>query len=454
MKSAKFDLTSGPIMHKLLTLSVPIMATAFMQTAHNMTNMFWLGRLGDEYVAAAGVAGQFMWLSMAFIFLCRIGAEIGVSQNMGKGDPETAKAYAQNGFMLSLGVGILYALVIFVFRSQFIDFYNIDDPYVASIAEHYLAIIALSFPFIFTHLVITSVYNGCGNAKLPFYINSAGLLLNVILSPILIFVLGWGITGAAISMVVAAVFNFILKIWAMTLYKNRPFEKYAPFVLISKDKAVQILKWGVPVGAESMLFTLLYMIVTRFVSDFGGDGAIAAQNIGLQVESLSFMIGGGFASALTAFIGQNYGAKKWRRLRKTHRIASIFMAAYGTIVAFIMFVFAEPLVSIFLTDPDSIRIGGDYLRIIALAQILFSLESVALGSFRGRGLTRIPATAGITSNILRVIIAFFLARAFGVNGIWAAIAISMTIRSVWLLVWHKLDFKKVPKIDEMIATNP
>ena len=443
----KFDLTSGPIMNKLLMLSLPIMATSMLQTAHNMTNMFWLGLLGDEYVAATGVTGQFIWLSMAFILLCSIGTGIGVSQNMGKGDPDTAKNYAQNGFMLAMGIGILYALVVVVFRHQLIGLYNLDNPYVEATAVLYISIIALSFPFQFGQLLITAVYNGTGNAKLPFYINSAGFLLNMILSPILIFVVGWGIAGAAISLVTSAVFNFTLKIWAMTLYKNRPFEKYALFARVAKDKIVQILKWGVPVGTESMLFTLLYMIVTRFVSDFGGDGAIAAQNIGLQIESLSFMIGGGFASALTAFIGQNYGAKKWGRLRSTHRLASIFMASYGALVTVVLFVFAEPLVSIFLSDPDSIRIGGDYLRIIALAQILFSIEAVTIGSFRGRGLTKIPATVSITSNILRVGIAFVLARIFGVSGIWAAIAISMTIRSVWLLIWHKIDFKKMPQSD-------
>lgn len=445
--SSNFDLTKGPIFQKLLTLSLPIMATSLLQTAHNLTNMFWLGRLGDEYVAAAGIAGQFLWLSMAFTFMCRIGAEIGVSQNIGRGDPVTAKKYSQNGFMLALWMGIAYGLIIFAFRRPFIGFFGLEDAYVAGIAEHYLAIVALAFPFTFTHFVITGVYNGFGNAKLPFYINSAGFLLNIVLSPILIFVAGWGITGAAVSMVVSHGFNFSLKIWAMTFYKKRPFEKYAPFVRMTKDKVTQILKWGIPVATESALFTMLYMVVTRFVADFGTE-AIAAQNIGLQVEALSFMIGGGFASALTSFVGQNYGAKKWGRLRATHRVASIFMAAYGVFVTVVLFVFADPLISIFLSDPAAIRMGGDYLRIIALAQLLFSLEAAAVGSFRGRGLTVKPTIAGVTSNTLRVGIAFVLAGIFGVNGIWMGIAISMTIRSVWLLIWHKVDYRKMPKEDE------
>ena len=450
-RNMKFDLTNGPIFGKLVTLSLPIMATSLMQTAHNMTNMFWLGGLGSDYVAAAGLAGQFLWLSMAFTMLCRIGAEIGVSQNMGKGEPENAKQYAQNGFMLSFIIGIAYAVTMIVFSRQFISFFGLDDPYVVGVAEQYLSIVALSIPFTFSHFVVTGVYSGFGNTKIPFYINSAALMLNIVLSPILIFVAGLGVDGAAISMVVAAVFNFLLKVCAMTIYKNRPFESYKTFIRPAWDKIVQILKWGVPVGAESMLFTLLFMVVSRLVASFG-TGAVAAHSVGLQVESLSFMVGGGFASALTAFVGQNFGAKKWGRLRSTYRVASVFMAIYGIIITLVLFLLADPLVSVFLSEPADIRMGGDYLRIIALAQLLFSLEGVVVGSFRGRGLTMKPTIAGVSSNVLRVIASYALAAtALGINGVWFGIVIAMTTKSCWLLIWHKINIRTMPKEDEVSA---
>ena len=260
-----------------------------------------------------------------------------------------------------------------------------------------------------------------------------------------------GIMGAAAAMVTASVFNFAVKIWAMTRYKNRPFDNYTPFVRIAWDKIKQILKWGVPVAAESLLFTLLFMLVTRLVASFGS-GTIAAHQVGMQVESLSFMIGGGVASAITAFIGQNYGAKKWGRLRDTVRAASIFMACYGIVITAVLFFFAEPLVSLFLTEPDSIRIGGDYLRILAAAQFLFCLEGVAAGSFRGRGLTMYPTIVSISSNIVRVFVCYALATtALGISGIWWGIVIAMTMKSVWLLVWHYLNAKKLPKTDEPVC---
>ena len=452
-KQAKYNLTEGPIFNKLFKLSLPIMATSLMQTAHSLTNMFWLSWLGEGYVAAAGLVGQFIWLSFSLIMLCRIGAEIGVSQNMGKGEPETAKAFAQNGFLLAVILGTVVAIPAIIFRVQLLRFFPIESEYVAYIAQQYMAIAVLSLPFTFGHFVITGIFSGFGNTKLPFFINSAALLLNIILSPILIFVFDMGITGAAISMVTAAVFNFIIKIWAMTKYKNRPFEHYAPVVKIAWDKIKQILKWGVPVATESLLFTMLFMLVTRLITSFG-DGAVAAHQVGMQIESLSFMIGGGFASALTAFVGQNFGAKKWGRLRSTFRVASIFMAIYGVVITVVLFAFARPLVSIFLSNPDSIWIGVNYLRVIALAQLLFCLEGVATGSFRGRGLTMKPTIVSVSSNIVRVIACYALAATFlGTTGIWVGIAIAMTVKSVWLLVWHRVNLRRLPLVDEVVEAN-
>ena len=450
MSTRKYDLTEGPIFKKLVTLSLPIMATSFMQMAHNITNMFWLGRLGRDYVAAAGLAGQFLWLSMAFMLMCRIGAEIGVSQNMGKGKPDEAKEYAQSGFVLAMFVGVIFAAIVAIFRSYLIWFFNVDDPVVVDIAERYLFVVAFSLPFTFGHFVITGVYGGYGNTKIPFYINSFALALNIALSPILIFVMGLGIYGAAISMIAANAVNIGFKLFAMKKLKSRPFEKYVIFAKIAWDKIAQILRWGVPVAVESFLFTTLFMVVSRLIASEFGTGAVAAHSVAMNIESLAFMAAGGFATAITAFIGQNFGAKKWGRMRSTHRIATVVMAVYGVIVTVALFSLATPLVSLFLDVPEDIIIGRDYLRIIGLAQLLFCMEGVATGSFRGQGLTYKPTIVSVSSNVLRVIVTYALAAtALGITGVWVGIALAMTFRSTWMLIWHFVYSRKTPKLDQV-----
>jgi putative MATE family efflux protein len=399
-------------------------------------------------VAAAGLASQFLWLAMAFMLMCRIGAEIGVSQNMGQGKPEVAKQYAQNGFILAIFIGIVFTAVVIAARTHLIRFFDMDDSYVVGLAGQYLAVIALSLPFTFGHFVITGVYGGYGNTKIPFYINALALAINITLSPILIFGLGLGMYGAAISLIIANATNFCLKLWVMKGYKGRPFEQYTIFARVAWDKMAQILRWGVPVAVESFLFTTLFMVVSRLISSEFGVGAVAAHNIAMNIESLAFMAAGGFASAITAFIGQNFGAKKWGRMRSTYRVASGVMAIYGVVVTVTLFAFATPLISLFLDDAADIIIGRDYLRIIGLAQFLFCLEGVATGAFRGQGATFKPTIASVSSNVLRVIVAYTLAAtALGITGVWVGIATAMTVRSVWVLVWYRISARKMPKVD-------
>jgi len=455
-KNTKYDLTQGPILHKLVALSLPIMATSFMQMAYSLSDTFWMGILSRDYdasgaVAAVGTAALYIWLSMGLMSLGRMGAEIGVSQNIGKGDPEAAKGYAQNSLVIALVLGTIYAVIMIVARRPLIGFFNIDDAQVVLQAQQYLAVSAIAMPLIFAHNVITGCFNGFGNTKLPFYINSLGLALNIAISPLLIFVFDLGIIGAAIGTVIATVVNLILKLWAIKRYSGRPFETFSFRINIDKDKIVQICKWGVPVAVESMIFTFLFMVVSRLIADFGIE-AIAAHRVGYQVEALSFMVGGGFAMAYGSFVGQNFGAKKWSRLHSGYRVSAGVMAIYGVVITIVLFVFARPLVSIFLNSANEIQMGVDYLRIIALTQLLFCMEGVAVGSFRGRGLTMKPTIVSAGSNILRVFVTYALAAtALGISGVWWGIAIAMTVKSVWLLVWHWYNGRRLPRLDEAVA---
>ncbi|MCL2603137.1 MAG: MATE family efflux transporter [Defluviitaleaceae bacterium] len=430
------------------------MATSFMQMAYNLTDMFWMGRLSSASVAAVGTAAMYLWLSMAFVMIGRMGAEIGVSQYMGKGDGEGAARFSNNAFWVAVCLGIVYTAIMIAARGPLIAFFNIEDTQVVREAERYLAVSALALPLIFVHNIFTGVFNGFGNTKLPFYINSIGLIVNILLSPVLIFSFpveiggisftfgaGLGITGAALGTVFASAVNLALKLWAMKKYRNRPFETYRYIVRPCMDTIRQIFKWGIPIAVESMLFTFLFMVMARLIADFG-TGAIAAHRVGYQVEALAYLVGGGFASAITAYMGQNFGASRWDRIKTGYRLGVAAMGIYGVLMAAFLFLLAEPLVAIFLSCPEEIRIGGDYLRVISFTQILGCMEGVAAGAFRGQGQTVKPSIVSITGNILRVILTYALVRFWGLNGIWYGIAIAVTIRGAWLMGWYYFYMRK------------
>jgi len=112
MRSNTFDLTQDPILKKILLVALPIMGTQLMQMTYNLTDMFWLGRMENSVtaVAASGLAGMFMWLGMSLLMIGRMGSEIGTSQNLGRGEIETARGYAQDAARMALVLGALYGL--------------------------------------------------------------------------------------------------------------------------------------------------------------------------------------------------------------------------------------------------------------------------------------------------------------------------------------------------------
>lgn len=449
MRTGKHDLTEGPVFGKLTSLAVPLMGGMLMNMLYNLTDMFWLGRVGSEAVAATGTVGLLMWLSMAFSSFGRMGSEIGVSQNLGRGDEAAAKAFAQTAFTLALVMGIFYGLIMIFGRSLLIGFFDIKDPLVVRYAENYLMITGFAMPFFFIGGGAgMGIYSGSGNTRTPFYIMAFGIVLNIILSPVLIFSLGMGVEGAALATVIAQSISVSLFLWHMKFHKNRPFKELKLLGIADKRTLKQIFIWVTPIAIESFLFTFLTMLVSRFVAQFG-TGAMATQRIGSQIESLSWLIGAGFASAISAFTGQNFGAGKWSRIHGGYKISAIIMGSWGVIVTFILFFGGGALFSIFLpNEPEVIVMGANYMRILAAAQILGCLEGITSGTFRGLGKTLPPSVVSGTSNFLRMVAAFFLARtAMGLDGIWWALTIGAMLRGAWIFIWFRIHAGKLPKED-------
>ena len=451
--ASKYNLTEGGIVNKLFLVALPLIGTQVIQMAYNLTDMFWLGRLSSDAVAASGTVGLYLWLSMAFMMLGRMGAEIGVSQSIGGGDREKALAFAQNSIFTGVVLGIALAFVYVLGRGPLVAFFGIREAHVAQDARDYLAIVGLGLPFTFLTGAVTGIFNGSGNTRITLLINGAGLVLNMALDPVLIFSAGLGIKGAAAATVVAQIAAALLSSYALLRLKNRPFTKIR---LISKpDRSIQkqIFKWVTPISVESFLFTFLAMLSASFVASFGAD-AMAASRVGSQIESLTWLISGGFASALLAFVGQNYGAGKWARIHKGVSVSSVMMACWGVVVSLILFFAGGALFGIFIPNNTVVvGIGAGYLRILAFAQIPGCLEGVASGAFRGRGKTIPPSVASASSNAARVALAYVLAfhTSLGLTGIWIALAAGCGARGLWMFVWYLIDARSVPKEDAPLA---
>ncbi|CEH34653.1 MATE efflux protein [Romboutsia lituseburensis] len=205
----RINLTEGKITEKLIKLSLPIMGTSFIQMAYNMIDMIWVGKVGSSSVAAVGTAGFYPWLAMAFIMISKIGGEVKVAQSIGENDLDKTKLYIKSSIEINIILSVFYTMFLVIFNKYLIGFFKLGDVDVINMSRTYLYIISMGMIFYFINPVFTAIFNGMGNSKTPFKINTVGLITNIILDPILI--LGWfglpkmGVAGAAIATVIAQV---------------------------------------------------------------------------------------------------------------------------------------------------------------------------------------------------------------------------------------------------------
>lgn len=433
------DITQGNIFKALFRLALPIMGTSFVQVAYNMTDMIWVGRIGSNAVASVGTAGFFIWLAAAFILVSRIGAEVGVAQSVGKQDMDEAKVYIKHSIQLIVTLAILYASVMIIFRKSLIGFFNIGEPNIEKDAITYLVIVSLGFVFYFINPVFTAIFNGYGESKTPFLINSLGLLVNIILDPLLILGIGpfprLEVAGAALATIIAqfsVTFVFIIK----ARRTKEIFSGLNLFRIPDMSRIKAIVRLGFPAGLQSGLFTIFAMFTARIIAQWGPI-PIAVQKVGSQIESISWMTAGGFQTAMSTIVGQNYGANKWPRVIKGYFSGMSVMTVYGLLTTSLLIFAAKPLFSIFINEPETVRFGIVYLKILGLSQLFMCLESTAAGAFNGLGKTIPPSVVGITFNALRVPAALLLSStSLGLNGVWWAISISSICKGLVLTIWY------------------
>jgi putative MATE family efflux protein len=441
------DLTKGSISRQIISLSVPIIGTSFIQMAYNMIDMAWLGRVGSDTVAAVGAATFYTWMGISIMLITRTGAEVGVSQSMGSKNLKKANLFSSNAITLSIILALAYGTLTYFFAPDFINFFKIDNANVNNTAISYLRIISVGAVFYYINPTFSGIYNGAGNSRLPFQISVIGLILNIIIDPILIFGAGpipkMGAAGAAIATVFSQA--IVLSLFIYTIKKGKsPTKSRTILSSINPHISLRILKFGLPVALHYLMFALFAMVLTRIIAKWGAL-PISIQSVGAQIEALSWMTAGGFATALSAYTGQNYGADKWDRIRKGFYTTIIISGTIGVVVTILFVGFGRHVFSLFIPEADAIEMGARYLMILGLSQFFMCVEITTAGVFNGTGRTSPPSIVGITLTGARIPLALILSdeNVLGMEGVWWSITISSIIKGVVLFSWfHFAGIKK------------
>lgn len=388
-------------------------------------------------VAGIGVGGMFTWLSQGFASMARMGGQVQVAQCVGRGDKEKAHGYAQAAVQLATVMGLVYALVVLILQSR-CRIFKLEDPEAYAAAFVYTKIACGLIVFSFLSVTLTGIYTAQGDSKTPFYANLIGLATNMILDPLLILGPGplpkLGAAGGAIATVTAQF--IVMSIMILGIVKQKKENVLKGITLFAKIPAEYLN------GICKTEFLLRYREWhtacidgnTRMVSAFGAE-AIATQRVGGQIESISWNTADGFATALNAFIAQNYGAGEMGRVKKGYRASQWTVGIWGIFITLLFVCVPRPIANIFFHEPKAIATAVDYLIIVGFSEAFLCIETTTVGALSGLGRTHLCSVISIIFTSARIPLAIILGgTSLGLNGIWWALSSTSIVKGVLFVI--------------------
>lgn len=419
----------------IFRLAWPAIVGNLLQTVVNMVDLVMVGRLGAAAVASVGLGGQLLWFLNALMFSVTVGTTALIARFVGAKEEEKAEHVLVQSLILVLLISIGLTVFWYVFAKEALLLIGASEQ-VAELGSTYIRIVFLSTPCIFVIFNSEGALRGAGDTKTPMMVGAVMNLINVVLNYILIFgKLGFpamGVKGAGI----ATAISFL---WASLTYLVIFFS--GRFVLrisrreklsLKGETVKRILRIGIPSGVERIIMSGSMIFYVSIITGFG-TAALAAHQIGLRIESLSYMPGFGFAVAATALVGQNLGAGDPERAAKSGWEAAKLCVILMSVVGAFMFVFPRPMARLFVSEQDVVELAVFYLRIVAVSEPFLALVFTLSGGLRGAGETRSPLYISVFSLwLFRIPLAYFLGVVlqWGAVGAWVGMTVETFVRGI------------------------
>jgi putative MATE family efflux protein len=416
-----------------------MLVTMVFQTLYFLIDLYWVGRLGTEAVAAVGIAGNLTFIVLALTQMLGVGTTAVVSHATGRKDHGQALLFFNQSQVLAMVTGVAFLVVGLAVRWPYARAMSADAT-TAALAAQYLLWFIPAMSLQFALVAMGSALRAVGNFKPGMVVSTATVILNMILAPFLIF--GWGtgrplgVAGAAISSLIAIVVGIA---WLATYFL--PKTSYLRFEVRDwkprLDLWKRMLSIGLPTGFEFAVTTVYLALVYSITRPFGA-AAQAGFGIGMRIIQAGFMpvVALGFSVAPVA--GQNFGARQADRVKNTFRDAAWMAAAAMLLFAIACHVAPAAMVGVFTKDPAVIAVGSDYLRIISWNFVASGLIFVASSTFQAMGNT-VPSLVASGARIgLFAVVALFLARMPGFELWWiwylsvATVVVQLTL-AMWFL---------------------
>lgn len=429
----------GDLGKAIAALTIPIVINSFLQTMYNLTDTFWLGKLGTYELAAINLITPLQSIVVNIGGGITVAGSVLIARYVGAREDENARSMANQIYACAMLFALLSMALIRLFLPAIVTWLGADGE-TWSYSCIYMSIVILDMPFLYTINIFTSVHQAQGDTVTPMFLNFSGIVLNMILDPLLMFVMNRGVAGAAEATLLAKIFPAIIA-FVLLHRKNRIVYLNLKKLRFQKEMLKSIVVIGLPTAIGGSTVQLGFLLMSRSVYAYGTD-AMAAYGIGNKINSLITLPTNGIGSAVATIVGQNMGAGQVNRAEKgyllSRKISVIFLLAGGLILS--RPVISTAIVRIFSSDGEVIAMAADFLSIMALWCFANGVYNSTVGLFQGTGHTEVTTAVDITRLWIYRFVTLYVCEHWlhmGVRSVWYCVVLSNGLAAFTLYLLYK-----------------
>ena len=432
----------APVSQAVLKSALPAMAAMLMVLIYNLADTFFVGQTHDAYqVAAVSLAMPVFLMFMAVGTVFGMGGTSVISRALGQGRTDYAKKVCSFCMWGCVVVGVMMAALFLIFMEPILTMVGASEGTWAY-AKSYLTIVSFGGPFVLISNAFSNIVRAEGKSAEAMMGQLLGNLLNVILDPIMILLLGWNITGAAIATLIG---NIVGACYYILYFVRGKSSLSVSIKELSQPEKVcgPVCAIGIPAALGSVLMSVAQIIINSQLAKYG-DMAVAGMGVAMKVVTITGMVCMGLGQGVQPLLGYCVGAKLWERFKKAFRFSMLFALSLGAVLTVICYLFTNQIVSAFLSDPAAYSYAVEFSRILLTTSFLFGVFYVLINTLQAMG----AATPALIINLSRqgiifIPALFILQAVVGINGlIWAqpvADLLSIGLAAIlYIRVSHKM----------------
>lgn len=432
-------LDESKLTRSVIRLAWPVVIQQVSFTTVQLVDTFLVGHLGEDALAGVGLASILYWFPLSGMFAIGIGGTAVVARNMGAGRAEQADVTLRSAQMLALIWGVAMGAVFFVGAAPMLRIMG-AEPKALDEGVLYIQAAAFGIPFYTLLYASNACLQGAGDTRTPMLIMLVVNLINGVVAYVLINGPGpfpeYGVRGSGLGYLAAALAGAFLVLGFLIRGKSALHLTPSRALSVEPAETGRVLRVGLPSGVEQLQFQMAFLLYTRIIATLGTT-ALAAHQVALRIEGLSFQPGFGLGVAAATLVGQSLGASRpdlsEKAATSAARIAFVFMTATGVV----LMIFGGPITRLFIDDDDVVDIGRKLLLIFGFALPAMAVSLSLGGALRGAGDTRSVLgimTLGVWG--VRLAPAYLLAvvAGFGVPGAWVAAVTDINSRALLMFL--------------------